>query len=124
MHGTTGEYRPWLWGVLENSTGLPSQGMRIHLSFVRWFFRFFRLLFSNFKRRSRSRYLREPALPNNPIPVIEVRGLSKRFGQTIALTNVSLEIYQGDAVVIGGPNGSGKSTLLKILCGIIRHPSA
>ncbi len=60
----------------------------------------------------------------NPVPVIEVKSLSKRFGQTVALTNINLEIYQGDAMVIGGPNGSGKSTLLKILCGIIRHPRA
>ena len=53
--------------------------------------------------------------------IVEVRNLSKRFGPTSALANVSLDVCKNEAVLVAGPNGSGKSTLLKILCGIMRH---
>lgn len=53
---------------------------------------------------------------------IEVSHLSKRFGFTLALDDVSIRLLQGNALLIVGPNGSGKSTLLKVLCGILRRP--
>ncbi|MGA1976003.1 MAG: ATP-binding cassette domain-containing protein [Conexivisphaerales archaeon] len=53
---------------------------------------------------------------------IEVSHLSKRFGFTLALDDVSIRLPQGNALLIVGPNGSGKSTLLKVLCGILRRP--
>ena len=50
--------------------------------------------------------------------MIELRGVSKRFGEIEALRDVSLEIERGEVFAILGPNGSGKSTLLWILASL------
>ena len=64
------------------------------------------------------------AAPSSPAlgapPVLEARGLSKRFGDREALKGVSLSAGRGELVAIIGPNGAGKTTLLSILAGIQR----
>jgi ABC-2 type transport system ATP-binding protein len=56
-------------------------------------------------------------------PVLEVDGLSKSFGERVALREVSLEARQGELLAVLGPNGAGKTTLLSILAGITRPDS-
>src|SRR5262245_41670342 len=51
-------------------------------------------------------------------PVLEMRGISKRFGAVQALTDVNLEVHAGEVVGLVGDNGAGKSTLIKCIAGI------
>ncbi len=52
-------------------------------------------------------------------PAIEIIGLTKRFGRTLAVNNLSLTIPRGSTYGLIGPNGAGKSTTIKILMGIL-----
>lgn len=57
------------------------------------------------------------AAPGASAPVLEMRNISKTFGNTRALTNVSLTVYPGEVHALMGENGAGKSTLMKVLSG-------
>ncbi len=52
-------------------------------------------------------------------PAIHVRGLSKRFGQLLAVDGVDLDVPRGCVYGFLGPNGSGKSTTIRMLCGLL-----
>ena len=54
-------------------------------------------------------------------PVLRVRGLSVAFGGVHALTDVDLEVRQGELVGLIGPNGAGKTTFVDAVTGFTRH---
>lgn len=53
-------------------------------------------------------------------PLLRVRGLGKRFGGTVALDSVGLDLHRGSVLALLGPNGAGKSTFIKVLAGVHR----
>jgi branched-chain amino acid transport system ATP-binding protein len=55
------------------------------------------------------------------MPLLEVTGLSKRFGGFVALDGIDLAVTEGERVGLIGPNGSGKSTLVNCICGTLTN---
>jgi ABC-2 type transport system ATP-binding protein len=55
--------------------------------------------------------------------LVEVRDLTKRYGRTLAIDGISLDIAKGERYAILGPNGAGKTTLIHVLCTIHRADS-
>ena len=53
--------------------------------------------------------------------MLEVRGLTKRFGGLVAVDKMDMEVYPGEVVGLLGDNGAGKSTLIKMVSGVY-HP--
>lgn len=56
-------------------------------------------------------------------PAIELDGVAKTYGRTVALDGVSLSVGRGELVGLLGPNGAGKTTTIKLLLGLVRPSS-
>src|SRR5688572_31530797 len=61
--------------------------------------------------------------PAEGTPTLELRDVSKAFGQVIALRSGSLTLYSGSIHALVGENGAGKSTLVKIIAGLYHRDS-
>lgn len=53
--------------------------------------------------------------------LLTIRNLHKRYGDTVAISNLNLDLHKGEVVVILGPSGCGKSTLLRCVNGLEEH---
>ena len=58
------------------------------------------------------------APPNSPAAAASVVGISKRFGKTSILENISFDVAEGEVLVLLGASGSGKTTILRIIAGL------
>ncbi|MBN8819064.1 MAG: ABC transporter ATP-binding protein [Sphingomonas sp.] len=58
-------------------------------------------------------------IPHTDAPAIEAKGLTKRFGEFTAASDVSFTVPRGQTFGLLGPNGAGKSTTFKMLCGLL-----
>ena len=59
--------------------------------------------------------------PDEQAPVISVQGLTKTYGDLVAVAGVDLEIHRGEIFALLGPNGAGKTTTVEILEGYRRR---
>src|SRR5215208_5244119 len=51
--------------------------------------------------------------------IIEIRGLTRRFGDLVAVDRLDLEVQEGEIFGLVGPDGAGKTTTLRMLCGLM-----
>ncbi len=58
-------------------------------------------------------------MSEQPIPIVQTEKLTHVYGLRVALHELTLSIYPGEAFALLGPNGSGKTTLFRILCTLI-----
>ncbi|PDT53063.1 MULTISPECIES: ATP-binding cassette domain-containing protein [Sinorhizobium] len=70
--------------------------------------------------QSRLAETQRPFTTDGGRPVIEARGLTKRFGDFTAADSITFEIPRGEIFGLLGPNGAGKSTTFKMLCGLLK----
>ena len=61
--------------------------------------------------------------PRNGGPAVRIEHLTKKFGDFVAVDDVSVEVARGEIFGFLGPNGAGKSTTIRILCGLLAPTS-
>src|SRR5205085_9867620 len=71
-----------------------------------------------FPRRISRHAARRSAVVRGTTPVLEVSGLTKRFGGLVAVKGLSFALRGGEILGLIGPNGSGKSTAMKSILGV------
>src|SRR4026207_867667 len=62
-------------------------------------------------------------LPNSDGPAVRIEKLVKRFGDFVAVDNVSIDVKRGEIFGFLGPNGGGKSAPIRIRCGLLAPAS-
>lgn len=61
----------------------------------------------------------EGNVPQSEEPLVEIKGVSKQFGDNRVLNNIDFTFNSGEAIAVIGPSGTGKSTILRIIAGLL-----
>ena len=61
-----------------------------------------------------------PSLGPSRRVAVEAAGLTKRFGDILAVAGLELQVFEGEVFGLLGPNGAGKSTTINLICGLLR----
>ncbi len=61
-----------------------------------------------------------PRVPQAPETVVRLRGVSKQYGSTTAVSNLDLEVHAAEVLALLGPNGAGKTTTVEMCEGFVR----
>ncbi|MGB3296527.1 MAG: ATP-binding cassette domain-containing protein [Phormidesmis sp.] len=77
----------------------------------------FNLFSSDASSESQAEFSVRP--PCDQAPLVELKGISKQFGNNRVLDRIDLTLDQGEAIAIIGPSGTGKSTVLRIIAGLL-----
>jgi len=64
-----------------------------------------------------------PSDPTDDVPALELEGLTKYFGDFVAVEDLNFVVRRGDVYGFLGPNGSGKSTTIRMILGLVRPTS-
>lgn len=80
---------------------------------------FVSLLFHRSPHRTLQFATRQSAASSSDEPVVEVKNLSRNFGDFIAVKNISFSVSKGEIFGLLGANGAGKSTTFRMLCGLL-----
>ena len=67
--------------------------------------------------------VKTPGRAHAPRPIMEVKGLSRRFGSFVAVDDVTFDVAEGEIFGFLGPNGAGKTTTIAMLCTLLRPTS-
>ena len=56
-------------------------------------------------------------------PILQTIELTKRYGELIAVQDLTMEVYEGEVFGLLGPNGAGKTTSINMICGLLKPDS-
>jgi putrescine transport system ATP-binding protein len=71
-----------------------------------------------------NKHVTPPWMDSKAEPYIRVENVTKKFGEFVAVNNVSLNVYRGELFSLLGGSGCGKTTLLRMLAGFENRPAA
>ena len=73
----------------------------------------------SYKTQASKYKIQDESSETQPVPIISIDNLTKRFGKATAVEQLSFEISSGETVALWGPNGAGKTTALRCLLGVL-----
>lgn len=118
-HGLTQKQVGDMLGITDNSVSKWERGVNApDIYYLAPLSEIFHVSIKEILNGKRNNKKKEKVIENRN-KVLEIKNLSKKFGNKKILNNINLSIYEGDIVGLIGPNGAGKTTLIKTVLGLL-----